>query len=98
VSGDRNVLFLLSMSSNKGFVVTSGNNDGNEDDTRDAFYTSSRYRTTKPLLEDIDNRNNTLRSPDTDSYVHGSLKGTSYSKCVDETMVLCTIFISIIVT
>ena len=67
-------------------MATSGNNDGNEDGTRNAFYTSSRYRTTKPLFEDIDDRNNTLRSQDTDSYVHGSLKGTSYSKCVDEAM------------
>jgi hypothetical protein len=67
-------------------MVTSGNNDGNEDDRRNALYTSSRYRTTESLLEDTDNRNKTLRSPDTDSYVHGSLKGTSYSKCVDEAM------------
>ena len=67
-------------------MVTSGYNGGNEDDTRNAFYTSSRYRTTETLLEDTDNRNNTLRSPDTDSYVHRSLKGTSYSKCVDEAM------------
>jgi hypothetical protein len=51
--------------------ATSGNNDGNEDGTKNAFYTSSRYRTTKPLFEDIDNRNITLRSPDPDSYVHG---------------------------
>jgi hypothetical protein len=67
-------------------MVTSGYNGGNEDDTRNAFYTSSRYRTTETLLEDTDNRNNTLRSPDTDSYVHRSLKGTSYSKCVDKAM------------
>jgi hypothetical protein len=60
-------------------MVTSGNNDGNEDGTKNAFYTSSRYRRTEILLKDIDNTNNTLRSPDTDSYVHGSLKGTSYS-------------------
>jgi hypothetical protein len=41
---------------------TSGNNDGNEDDTRHAFYTSSRYRTTEPLVEDTDKRKHTLRS------------------------------------
>jgi hypothetical protein len=29
---------------------------------------------------------NTLRSPDTNSYVHGSLKGSSNSKCVDESL------------
>ena len=67
-------------------MVTSGSNDGNEDDTRNAFYTSSRYRTTESLFEDIDDRKNTLRSPDIDSYVHGSLKGSSNSKCVDEAM------------
>jgi hypothetical protein len=67
-------------------MVTSGNNDGHEDDTRNAFHTSYRYRTTESLLEDIDNRNNILRSPDTYSYAHGSLKGSSYSKCVDEAM------------
>ena len=67
-------------------IVTSGKNDRNEDNTSNAFYTSSRYRITEHLFEDIDDRNTTLRSPDTDSYVHGSLKGTSYSKCVDEVM------------
>ena len=67
-------------------MVTSGNNGGNEDDTRNAFYTSSRYRTTKPLFEDIDDRNITLRSPNPDSYVHGSLKSRSNSKCVYEAM------------
>ena len=29
---------------------------------------------------------NTLRSPDTNSYVHGSLKGSSNCKCVDESL------------
>ena len=53
---------------------------------RHAFYTSSCYRTTKPLLEDSDNRNNTLRSAGTDSHVHGSFKGHSNSKCVYEAM------------
>ena len=67
-------------------MVTSGNNGGNEDDTRNVFHTSSRYRTTKPLFEDIDDRNITLRSPDPDSYVHGSLKSRSNSKCVYEAM------------
>ena len=67
-------------------IVTSGNNDGNEDDTRNALYTSSRYRTTESLFEDTDNWNITLRSPDPDSYVHGSLKGRSNSKCVYEAM------------
>jgi hypothetical protein len=57
--------------------TTSGNNGGNEDDTKHALYTSSKYRTPKPLLEDTDNRNNTLQSPNTDSYAHGSLKGSS---------------------
>jgi hypothetical protein len=54
---------------------TSGNNDGNEDDTRHAFYTSSRYRTTEPLVEDTDKRKHTLRSAGTDSHVLGSCKG-----------------------
>ena len=67
-------------------MVTSGCNDGNVDGTRNAFYSSSRYRTTAPLLEDIDNRNNTLRSPNTDSYLHESLKGRSNSKYVYEAM------------
>jgi len=65
---------------------TSGNNGGNEDDTRNAFHTSSQHRTTEPLLEDTYDRNNTLRSPDADSYVHGSLKDSSNSKCVDKSM------------
>jgi hypothetical protein len=59
----------------KNTMVTSGNNDRHEDDRRNAFYTSSRYRTTESLLEDTDNWNITLRSSDPDSYVHGSLKG-----------------------
>jgi hypothetical protein len=63
-------------------VYPLGNNDGNEDDTRNTLYTSSRYRTTESLLEDTDNWNITLRSPNPDSYVHGSLKGGSNSKCV----------------
>ena len=67
-------------------MVTSGNNGGSEDGTRNAFYTSSRYRTTKPLFEDIDDRNITLRSPDPDSYVHGSLKSRSNSKCAYQAM------------
>ena len=67
-------------------MVTSGSNDGNEDGTRNAFYTSSRYRTTELLLEDTDNWNITLRSPDPDSYVHGSLKSRSNSKCAYEAM------------
>jgi hypothetical protein len=67
-------------------MVTSGSNDGHEDDTRKAFHTSYRYRTTESLFEDIDDRNNTLRSPDIDSYVHVSFKGSSNSKCVDEAM------------
>jgi hypothetical protein len=40
-------------------IVTSGKNDRNEDNTRNAFYASYRYRTAKPLLEDTNNRNNT---------------------------------------
>ena len=67
-------------------MVTSGNNDGNKDYTMNAFSTSSKYRATEPLLEDTDNRNNTLRSADADSYVHGSLKGRSNSKCGYEAM------------
>jgi hypothetical protein len=67
-------------------MVTSGNNGGNEDGTRNALYTSSRYRTTEHLFEDIDDRNITLRSPDADSYVQGSLKSRSNSKCVYEAM------------
>jgi hypothetical protein len=67
-------------------MVTSGSNDGNEDGTKNAFYTSSRYRTTELLLEDTDNWNITSRSPDAYSYVHGSLKGRSNSKCVYEAM------------
>jgi hypothetical protein len=65
---------------------TSGNNDGNEDDTRHAFYTSSRYRTTETLVEDTDKRKHTLRSKGTDSHVLGSCKGRSNSKCVYEAM------------
>ena len=65
---------------------TSGNNDGNEDDTRHAFYTSSRYRTTETLVEDTDKRKHTLRSAGTDSHVLGSCKGRSNSKCVYEAM------------
>jgi hypothetical protein len=57
-----------------------------EDGTKNAFYTSSRYRTTELLLEDTDNWNITSRSPDAYSYVHGSLKGRSNSKCVYEAM------------
>ena len=67
-------------------IVTSGKNDRNEDNTRNAFYVSYRYRTAKPLLEDTNNRNNTLISPDTDSYVHGRLDCSSNSKCVEERM------------
>jgi hypothetical protein len=67
-------------------MVTSGSNDGNEDGTKNAFYTSSRYRTTELLLEDTDNWNITSRSPDAYSYVHGSLKGRSNSKCIYEAM------------
>ena len=63
-------------------MVTSGSNDGNEDVTRNAFYTSSRYRTTKPLLKETDNWNITSRSPNAYSYVHGR----SNSKYEYETM------------
>jgi hypothetical protein len=41
---------------------TSGNNGGNEDDARNAFYTSSQWRTVEHLIEDTYNRNNTLIS------------------------------------
>jgi hypothetical protein len=51
-------------------IVTSGKNDRNEDNTRNAFYTSSRFRAAKTLLEDTNNRNNTLISPDTDRIFH----------------------------
>ena len=60
----------------------SGNNDRNEDDTRNLCYTISRWRTAEHILEDTDNRNNALISLDTDSHLHGS----SNSKCVDEDM------------
>jgi hypothetical protein len=60
------ITFLASVDVRVITMLTSGINDGNEDVTRNAFYTSSRYRTTKPLFEDIDNRNITLRSPDPD--------------------------------
>jgi hypothetical protein len=50
---------------------TSSNNGGNEDDTRNAVHTISRWRTTEHLFEDTDNRNNTLIFPDTYSHIHG---------------------------
>jgi hypothetical protein len=73
MSGDRNVLFPGSTISRykTNTMVTSGNNHGHEDDTRNAFHTSYRYRTTESLFEDIDDRNNTLRSCKITRFIHG---------------------------
>ena len=64
---------------------TSSNNGSNEDDTRNAVHTTSRWRTAEHLFENTDVRNNTFISPGRFTFTR-SLKGSSNSKCVYEAM------------